>query len=60
VRSERRPGSPYASLPQCTWELKRAEELYRAHRLPVIDSSGMSVEEMAAVNMHTRQLTGSA
>ncbi|KRE63613.1 pyruvate, phosphate dikinase/phosphoenolpyruvate synthase regulator [Nostocoides sp. Soil756] len=60
VRSERRPGSPYASLPQCTWELKRAEELYRAHRLPVIDSSGMSVEEMAAVIMHTRQLTGSA
>ncbi|QKE82555.1 pyruvate, phosphate dikinase/phosphoenolpyruvate synthase regulator [Arthrobacter sp. NEB 688] len=59
VRSERRPDSPYASLQQCSWELKRAEELYRAHRLPVINSSGMSVEEMAAVIMHTRQLKGS-
>ena len=59
VRSERRPDSRYASLQQCTWELKRADELYRAHRLPVINSAGMSVEEMAAVIMHTRQLKGS-
>jgi len=47
VRGERRPDSGYASLQQCSWELKRAEELYRAHRLPVINSSGMSVEEVA-------------
>ena len=59
VRGERRPGSTYASMQQCTYELRRAEEMYRAHDIPSINSSGMSVEEMAAVIMHTRQLAGS-
>ncbi len=49
VRSERRPDSRYASLRQCRWELRQAEELYRSHRLPVIDSSAKSVEEMSAL-----------
>lgn len=59
VRGERRPGSTYASMQQCTYELRRAEEMYRTHDIPSINSSGMSVEEMAAVIMRTRQLTGS-
>lgn len=59
VRGERRPGSTYASMQQCTYELRRAEEMYRTHGIPSINSSGMSVEEMSAVIMHTRQLTGS-
>lgn len=58
VRSERRPDSAYASLAQCTYELRRAEEMYRAHRIPFINSSAMSVEEMAAVIIQTTQLTG--
>ncbi|MDY6811733.1 pyruvate, phosphate dikinase/phosphoenolpyruvate synthase regulator [Gordonia sp. HNM0687] len=49
VRTERRPDSTYASLRQCTYELKRAEELYRTHDLPVIDSSAKSVEEMSTL-----------
>ncbi|MFC5380606.1 pyruvate, phosphate dikinase/phosphoenolpyruvate synthase regulator [Aquipuribacter nitratireducens] len=49
VRSERRPGSRYASPEQCRWELRRAEALYRRHRLPVIDSAAKSVEEMSAL-----------
>ncbi|GAB90613.1 pyruvate, water dikinase regulatory protein [Gordonia rhizosphera] len=49
VRSERRPDSTYASLRQCTYELKRAEALYRAHDLPIIDSSAKSVEEMSTL-----------
>ncbi|MCH5645668.1 MULTISPECIES: pyruvate, water dikinase regulatory protein [unclassified Gordonia (in: high G+C Gram-positive bacteria)] len=49
VRTERRPDSTYASLRQCTYELRRAEELYRAHGLPVIDSSAKSVEEMSTL-----------
>ncbi|MEO7070965.1 MAG: pyruvate, phosphate dikinase/phosphoenolpyruvate synthase regulator [Nostocoides sp.] len=56
VRGERRPGSPYASLGQCSFELRRAEALYRAHRIPSLNSASMSVEEMAAYIMQRRGL----
>jgi regulator of PEP synthase PpsR (kinase-PPPase family) len=49
VRTERRPDSSYASLRQCAYELRRAEELYQMHHLPVIDSSAKSVEEMSTL-----------
>ena len=49
VRNERRPGSRYATAEQCRWELRRAGELYAAHRIPVIDSSSRSVEEMSTL-----------
>lgn len=49
VRNERRPGSRYASSEQCRWELRRAGAIYDAHRIPVIDSSSRSVEEMATL-----------
>jgi regulator of PEP synthase PpsR (kinase-PPPase family) len=58
VRGERRPGSTYASLAQCSYELRRAEALYRAHRIPSINSASMSVEEMAAVIMQSSKLPG--
>jgi [pyruvate, water dikinase]-phosphate phosphotransferase / [pyruvate, water dikinase] kinase len=58
VREERRPGSRYASLHQCTYELRRAEEMYRAHRIPWLSSAAMSVEEMAAVIIQTTRVTG--
>ena len=57
VRNERRPGSKYASTDQCRWELRRAAELYAAHRIPVIDSSARSVEEMATLIVQTRKKT---
>lgn len=57
VRGERRPGSTYASLAQCSYELRRAEALYRAHRIPSINSAKMSVEEMAAVIMQNSRLS---
>ena len=50
------PGSTYASLAQCSFELRRAEALYRAAPHPSINSSTMSVEEMAAVIMQTSRL----
>ena len=58
VRGERRPGTAYSSLAQCSYELRRAEEMYRTHRIPFINSSAMSVEEMAAVIIQSTQLTG--
>jgi len=49
VRHERRPTSRYASLEQCTYELRQAEAMYRNHRLLVINSATKSVEEMSTV-----------
>ena len=58
VRYERRPNSTYASLAQCTLELRRAEDLYRRNRLPFLNSSTKSVEEMSAVIMQSMRLRG--
>ena len=54
VRNERRPNSRYASLEQCTYELRRAEALYRIHKIPSINSSAKSVEEMSTVILQSR------
>ncbi len=53
VRQQRRPNSRYASLEQCTWELRRAQGMYAANRLPVINSTTKSVEEMSTVIVQT-------
>lgn len=58
VRHERRPDSTYASLAQCTLELRRAEELYRRNHVPFVNSSTKSVEEMSAVIMQAMRLRG--
>ena len=49
VRQARRPNSRYASLEQCRFELRRAEAMYDANRLPVINSTTRSVEEMSTL-----------
>ncbi|GAA3610767.1 pyruvate, water dikinase regulatory protein [Microlunatus ginsengisoli] len=54
VRQERRPNSRYASLEQCAYELRRAEALFRSHRIPMINSATKSVEEMSTVILQTR------
>ena len=36
-------------LEQCSYELRRAEAMYREHGVPVINSSTKSVEEMSTV-----------
>lgn len=56
VRHERRPNSTYASLAQCTSEIRRAEDLYRRTGIPFLNSSTKSVEEMSAVIMQTMHL----
>jgi len=57
VRNERRANSKYASLEQCSYELRQAEAMYRAHRIPVINSSAKSVEEMSTVILQTLKRT---
>ncbi|MCZ2402990.1 kinase/pyrophosphorylase [Paenarthrobacter sp. Z7-10] len=56
VRTERRRGSPYASLRQCGFELRSAERLYVSHGIPYLNSASVSVEEMAATILQRMQL----
>lgn len=48
IRNERKPNSQYASLRNCVDEIKLAETLYRQYRIPYIDTTQLSVEEIAA------------
>ncbi|MGI0152209.1 MULTISPECIES: posphoenolpyruvate synthetase regulatory kinase/phosphorylase PpsR [Idiomarina] len=48
IRSKRREGSTYASLPQCRFELQEVEKMYRREAIPFLDSTRFSVEEIAA------------
>lgn len=48
IRQARYPNSGYASLAQCRRELAAAEALFRQHALPILDTTRMSVEEIAA------------
>lgn len=56
IRSERRRGSQYASLPQVSYELRQAEALYRRHNIPFANTTNMSIEEIAAVIMQEKSL----
>lgn len=47
IRAERKSGSKYASLKQCDYEVHQAEALYRRMGIPFLDTSSMSVEEIA-------------
>lgn len=48
IRSERRANSRYASVQQCRMELREVENLYRKEKIPFIDSTQFSVEEISA------------
>ncbi|MGQ0622219.1 MAG: posphoenolpyruvate synthetase regulatory kinase/phosphorylase PpsR [Panacagrimonas sp.] len=49
IRSERRPGSKYASLAQCAYELREAERLYQRNNIPFVSAATRSIEELAAI-----------
>jgi regulator of PEP synthase PpsR (kinase-PPPase family) len=48
IRQERRPNSRYSSLKQCRYELRAVEEMYYKHKIRFLNTSTMSVEEIAA------------
>lgn len=56
IRSERRPGSKYASLPQCQFELSQAEALFKRFGIPYLNSSNTSIEEISAHIMQEKNL----
>ena len=47
IRSERRPGSRYASIEACRREVMAADNLYLSKGIPHVDSTAMSIEELA-------------
>ena len=48
IRSERRPGTAYSSPSRCRTEVREAEALFERHRIPCLDTSAASVEEIAS------------
>jgi regulator of PEP synthase PpsR (kinase-PPPase family) len=48
IRDKRRPDSTYASLPTCTYEVNAAEKMFRVERIPSINTTTQSIEEIAA------------
>lgn len=47
IRKERRPDTRYASLSQCELELKLVEQLFRIDKIPFINTSNLSIEEIS-------------
>lgn len=48
IRNGRQANSRYASLRQCRIELKEVELLYKKQKIPYLDSTHLSVEEISA------------
>ena len=48
IRTERRPGTAYASPSRCRTEIREAEALFERHRIPCLDTSAASIEEIAS------------
>jgi regulator of PEP synthase PpsR (kinase-PPPase family) len=56
IREERRPGSPYAALDTCRYEVREAENLMQHHRIPMLDTTSKSIEEIATTILHRAKL----
>jgi hypothetical protein len=48
IRRERRAEGQYASAGQVSFEVRAAESLFRRHRIPCIDTTHSSIEEIAS------------
>lgn len=56
MRSERKPGSRYASLDNCQQEMREAEALMDREGIPYLDATNKSIEEMAIAVLHHAKL----
>lgn len=52
IRNERRPGGSYADIEVCTREIRAAEDLFQQQRIAFLDTTAMSVEEIAVTILH--------
>ncbi|KIO49858.1 pyruvate, water dikinase regulatory protein [Nitrosospira sp. NpAV] len=56
IRNERKPGSGYASLKNCEYEVREAEALMRQEGIPYLDATNKSIEELATAVLHQAKL----
>lgn len=56
IRHERRPNSDYASLRQCEHEVRLVESMFRRESVPFINTSAMSIEEIATTIVEHNRL----
>jgi len=56
IRTERKPGSKYATLANCEFEVREAEALMRQEGIPYLDATSKSVEELATTILHEAKL----
>ncbi len=59
IRSERRPNSKYSSVEQCRLEVSEVEAMYQKERIPYLNSTKFSIEEittkiLAASGLHRK------
>ena len=52
IREERRPASRYAALDNCRYEVREAERLMERERIPMLDTTTKSIEEIATTVLH--------
>lgn len=56
IRTERRPNSKYASLEQCRLEVSEVEAMYKKEKIPFLNSTRYSIEEISTKILATAGL----
>jgi regulator of PEP synthase PpsR (kinase-PPPase family) len=56
IREERRPGSKYAALENCRYEVRECEHLMELEGIPMLDTTAKSIEEIATTIVHRAKL----
>lgn len=56
IREERRPGSKYAALDNCRYEVREAEALMTREGIPMLDTTTKSIEEISTTILHRAKL----
>ena len=56
IRAERYATGRYADLRQCQYEINQAEAMYRRERIPFINTTAKSVEEISTTIVHKANL----
>ena len=56
IREERRPASKYAALDNCRYEVREAEAMMTREKIPTLDTTTKSIEEIATTILHRARL----
>ena len=56
IRHERRPGSRYADVQQCDYEIRQGLAVFNGHSIPFADTTQMSIEEIGTMILQKMQI----